>query len=71
MARPPLVLIRGGADRVMPEESLKARFEKDPVPYGQLLEIARRRALYAAMTAQVFDAVVGSACDPRLRRRRG
>jgi hypothetical protein len=37
-------------------------------PYGRLVELARRRAFYAALTTQVFDAAVSRACDPRFRK---
>jgi hypothetical protein len=55
---------------VASEEPLRvARLEDDSEPYGQLVEIARRRAFYAALTSQVFDSAVARATDPRFRRR--
>lgn len=70
MPRPPLVLIRGGASRQATEEPLgPARLSDASTPYGQLVELARRRAFYAALTTQVFDATVARSSDPRFRKR--
>jgi hypothetical protein len=71
MARPPLVLIRGGASRVATEQPRKPdKLQDDAPPYAELVEIARRRAFYAALTDKVFDASVERAGDPRFRKRR-
>jgi hypothetical protein len=71
MARPPLVLIRGGASRLASEKPLEpVRLTDDSVPYSQLVELARRRAFYSALTTEVFDSTVARSCDPRFRRRR-
>lgn len=71
MARPHLILIRGGASRQSSEEPPgPSRLADASAPYSQLVELARRRAFYAALTAEVFDSAVTRACDPRFRRRR-
>jgi hypothetical protein len=71
MARPPLVLIRGGASRVASVEPRKIdKLQDDSPPYAELVEIARRRAFYAALTEKVFDETVARAGDPRFRKRR-
>jgi hypothetical protein len=70
MARPHFVLIRGGASQQAAEEPLgPARLSDASTPYSRLVELARRRALYAALTDEVIDATVARSCDPRFRRR--
>ena len=46
-----------------------ARLSDASTPYGQLVELARRRAFYAALTTEVFDEMVARSCDPRFRKR--
>jgi len=71
VARPHLILIRGGAiTQALEEPPGPARLADASAPYSRLVELARRRAFYAALTAEVFDSTVARACDPRFRRRR-
>jgi hypothetical protein len=69
-----LRLIRGGADGRGAEAPADARsvtaHRGDTPPYAELLDIAGRCSFYAALTSWVFDSMVPTAGDSKLKGRR-